>query len=292
MLLRLFWAIKYVFYGIGSHDGRDQRVFNNHQVTCIPVLVDFGLSWLIFVLPPPSTYLPSSLSTKVRLVLFFPLSFRSPTYLIMTVLELLASLIDVWLPSHLSGEFVVAFLLSLCCLLTSFMCHASIWISAWLPSHLSGEFVVAFLLSLRCLLTSFMCHASIRISAPQSWAFYHPKFIHCRTDLLHEVKRKAFGLYCNRVMKDLETFNSRWCTGRTRLRGWAAYYICGIRYVLLRTWLAYLLTTILGTRCQISLMNDTSTVDSGKWVVGLNIVNNPVSDNSSSIRCLFSRAQE
>ena len=257
MLLRLFWAIKYVFYGIGSHDGRDRRVFNNHQVTCIPVLVDFGLSWLIFVLPPPSTYLPSSLSTKVRLVLFFPLSFRSPTYLIMTVLELLVSLIDVWLPSHLSGEFVIAFLLSLC-----------------------------------CLLTSFTCHASIRISAPQSWAFYHPKFIHCRTDLLHEVKRKAFGLYCNRVMKDLETFNSRWCTGRTRLRGWAAYYICGIRYVLLRTWLAYLLTTILGTRCQISLMNDTSTVDSGKWVVGLNIVNNPVSDNSSSIRCLFSRAQE
>ena len=93
--------------------------------------------------------------------------------LIMTVLELLASLIDVWLPSHLSGEFV------------------------------------AFLLSLCCLLTSFTCHASIRISAPQSWAFYHPKFIHCRTDLLHEVKRKAFGLYCNRVMKDLETFNSR-----------------------------------------------------------------------------------
>ena len=69
----------------------------------------------------------------------------------MTVLELLASLIDVWLPSHLSGEFVVAFLLSLCCLLTSFMCHASIWISAWLPSHLSGEFVVAFLPYLYCL---------------------------------------------------------------------------------------------------------------------------------------------
>ena len=259
---------------------------SSHMHTCI------GWLWVIvtYLRTPTTFHLPSLFI--IHEGLFFPLSFRSPTYLIMTVLELLASLIDVWLPSHLSGEFVVAFLLSLCCLLTSFMCHASIWISAWLPSHLSGEFVVAFLLSLRCLLTSFMCHASIRISAPQSWAFYHPKFIHCRTDLLHEVKRKAFGLYCNRVMKDLETFNSRWC--RTRLRRWVAYYICGIRYVLLqvRTWLAYLLTTILGTRCQISLMNDTSTVDSGKWVVGLNIVNNPVSDNSSSIRCLFSRAQE
>ena len=34
--------------------------------------------------------------------------------------ELLASLIDVMLPSHLSGEFVVTFLLSLHCLSTSF----------------------------------------------------------------------------------------------------------------------------------------------------------------------------
>ena len=71
------------------------------------------------------------------------------------------------------------------------------------------------------------------------------------------------------------------------------FFESGIFYMW--TWLAYLLTTILGTRCQnsselikeITFKND-DTVDGGRWLVRLDNVNNLVSDNSSSIRRHFS----
>lgn len=55
----------------------------------------------------------------------------------------------------------------------------------WLPSHLWGEFVVAFCLSLLINIS-----VSIKISPPnqnQTWEFCNPKFIRGCADLLHEI---------------------------------------------------------------------------------------------------------
>ena len=93
------------------------------------------------------------------------------SHLIMTFLELHASLEDVRLPSHQSGEFVVAF-----CLLM---------------------FINIFSASCIHLDHSLQSESNLCILPPQLHTW--PR------DLLHEIKRNALELYCNRTMKDLET---------------------------------------------------------------------------------------
>ena len=126
----------------------------------------------------------------------------------------------------------------------------------WLPSHLWGEFVVAFCLSL-----SINISVSIKISPPnqnQTWEFCNPKFIRGCADLLHEIPWTPLessdegGRVTWRISTRCDAernYEGEWgLQSHFSQELFKIFVGSGIFYMWI--WLAYLLTTILGTRCQ------------------------------------------